>query len=319
MLFGFSPASGWAACVLLWLWLQFRTTLMDRSPPFAIFADVALIGLTFRSLPLPWAALPTVILLGHLGIRLYRLYRRLGTRSGEPFWVRTPNGTPIYGETFSPPSDPPKKAVVIAHGISACAHDRLIHVLAAWLLEAGYAVFSFDEPGHCHSGGQLDEDAEFGLRAVLDEVKRRGFKKIGVIGLSLGAMLTLREASERNSFHAMVFVSGFGDKAAMLRRAALYTSPFGRFAMRLWGVRIAPVFDTPDPLAAGPNIRVPALVVHSRNDGISPFADIQAFYDALAGPKRLFVFDSKAHAEQHIDLHPDEFKSTVLNFLNEFV
>lgn len=260
----------WFIGVAIWSRLQFGDTLFDRSPLAAIFADAVLIGLTLRALPLAWAAVPLALFAGHLAIRLYRYFRRFGTRSGEIFWLRTPQGVAVYCEYFAPPGVKPNKAIVIAHGISASAHDRLIHAIAGWLLNAGYAVFLFDEPGHCHSGGVLNLDSEYGLRAVLDEARRRGFSKVGVLGLSLGALLGLRVASETNGFGALVFVSGFGDHAKMMKKAWAYTNPIGRAFMRFWGVRIAPVFDLPDPAVAAAKVRIPVLVVHSINDGIAP-------------------------------------------------
>ncbi|MGH8103436.1 MAG: alpha/beta hydrolase family protein, partial [bacterium] len=218
-----------------WLWLQFGTTVFDRSPAAAIVADSALAGLAVQFLPAPIGWLPATVLAGHAGMRAYRLMRRSGTSRGNVFWVRTKQGAPVYGELFVPPSGGNGKAVIIAHGISASAHDRPMHLMARWLLDAGYSVVFFDEPGHCHSGGTLDEDAEYGLRAVIDEVARQGFGRIGVIGLSLGALLALREASERKSYHAMIFVSGFGDLKPLKQRAGLYTNPLGRVGMRFWG------------------------------------------------------------------------------------
>jgi len=83
------------------------------------------------------------------------------------------------------------KAIVLAHGITADKDEKGIFIqLADQLVKVGFAVFRFDFRGHGESDGKSVDVTISGelkdLEAAMQEVKRKGYQEIGLLGASVG-------------------------------------------------------------------------------------------------------------------------------------
>jgi putative redox protein len=121
---------------------------------------------------------------------------------------------------LSTPEKPNGKGVVLLHCFTGTKHHRIMRGLAESLAGSGFSVLRFDFSGNGESGGKI-EDATYTrmmgeVREAVSLLRRRGMKKIGVAGHSMGAMLSLISAHEDRRIAAVGFVSG-SSQAARVR------------------------------------------------------------------------------------------------------
>lgn len=114
------------------------------------------------------------------------------------------DGIRLSGWLIDPLGEPNGAAVIIAH---AYANNR---VLAMWhaftLADAGYTVLVFDHRAHGSSDGSISTLGWSEDRDVLGAVsylQSRGITWIGAAGLSLGAVATLRAATQSDAINAV--------------------------------------------------------------------------------------------------------------------
>jgi acylglycerol lipase len=104
------------------------------------------------------------------------------------------NDVPIFTQSWLP-DDPPRAAVIIAHGLGEHS-GRYAHV-AAYLTAHGYAVYALDHRGHGQSGGAREQVSDFDefvtdLRSYFDQA-RAAHPEIPIFlyGHSMGALIAL--------------------------------------------------------------------------------------------------------------------------------
>jgi len=89
------------------------------------------------------------------------------------------------------PTNKSSKVIILAHGITVDKDEGGVFIkLANVLQQNGYAVFRFDFRGHGESEGKSIDLTVMGevadLVAALNEVKNKGYNKIGLLGASFG-------------------------------------------------------------------------------------------------------------------------------------
>jgi len=104
-------------------------------------------------------------------------------------------------------------AILLLHGLGGTSADMLFH--AEFLVGAGYGVFLIDLRAHGSSDG---DTSTFGLREADDVAGAVDYlltrldvdgRKIGALGISLGAQVALRGALNTEKIHALV-LEGLG-------------------------------------------------------------------------------------------------------------
>lgn len=88
-----------------------------------------------------------------------------------------------------------EKAIILAHGITGDKNEQGIFIeLAESLKDHDYAVFRFDFRGHGESEGNSADMTIAGeiedLNAAVNEVIKKGFENIGLIGASFGGSIS---------------------------------------------------------------------------------------------------------------------------------
>jgi dipeptidyl aminopeptidase/acylaminoacyl peptidase len=194
-------------------------------------------------------------------------------------------------------------AVVLLHGYPAEKAD-LLPIAAA--LAPRFTVLLLDQRYFGGSGGRA---TTLGLRErrdlsrAIDFLAARGFNQVGVFGLSLGGAVALLAAADDARIRAVAAYAPFADLRALaydLYGWLWYLKyPFVGL-LRGWSL----VFFGHDITAVSPEraaaaIKVPVLLVASREDEQIPFAHAERLRRALADNARTeFVFtDRGRHGE----------------------
>lgn len=107
---------------------------------------------------------------------------------------KTHDDLDLYYQSWKPDTDY-KAVIIIVHG--SFEHSGRYVNLAVWLVDNGYAVYSFDLRGHGRSGGKRAFVASFNLyvqdleRFLLLVNKSQIDKPVFILGHSAGAIIAL--------------------------------------------------------------------------------------------------------------------------------
>ena len=228
-----------------------------------------------------------------------------GHELGRPFEdvrFKASDGIDLHGWFFPCHSDSPRKhlAVLVCHGNAGNISHRLF--LTRALLESGLNVFLFDYRGFGQSHGQPDESGTyFDAQAAYAWLRQKGFAGQNIIafGESLGGGVA-SELAMRETIGGLVLQSTFScipDIGAEL---------FPWLPVR-WMATIK--YDT---CAKLPNIKVPVMIMHSRDDELIRFHHAEKNFARANEPKLLFELKGE-HNESVTE--PERFIAGMENFL----
>jgi fermentation-respiration switch protein FrsA (DUF1100 family) len=323
----------------VYLVLQFGTRLLAKLPLLALAFQWILIAWTLVSFVLLVRshAHPIVRLSGGLGLlllvmlfsvtsfynlRLYKRHGRYDLNQFQPFRVTTEDGVEIVG--LASQAGLPR-AVVLSHGV-ADSKDGKQFVALAELLAEQFDVYVFDYRGFGESGG----GSTFGIRelqdlkAVLDLVNSRGYRKVGVVGNSMGGMVSVMEVATYRNAQAVVTA---GSPASF----SLMTGPrasLGRWAVSHWlgralyemgsQVRIASGFVPIEPVLSADDLSpIPYLIIHGTEDPLVEVSDAHRLYEAAREPKELWIYEGGGHSISDLGLQfGDEFRFRLRDWLD---
>ncbi|MFI0419329.1 alpha/beta hydrolase [Spongiactinospora sp. 9N601] len=225
--------------------------------------------------------------------------------------LRTKDGVRIDA-AHTPPYDTPRPAadlgVVLAHGFTGGWRNgtarRIAHVFSAF-----GGVVCFDFRGHGRSGGSstVGDLEVLDLDAAVRHARSIGYRRLAVVGFSMGAAVAVRHAGLHGGVDAVVAVSGparwyYRGTRPMQRVHWVIERPIGRFLARTAKrTRIARGPWDPIPLSpheAAPLISpTPLLVVHGDRDAFFPIEHAHQLYGAAREPKELWIEPGYGHAE----------------------
>lgn len=123
-------------------------------------------------------------------------------------FFKSKDGVRIVG-VWNEPLKKTKKAIILAHGITVNKDEDGIFVsLVNQLQSYGFAVLRFDFRGHGESEGKSVEmtlnDEVSDLRAAVNYVLEKGYKKIGLLGASFGGgIATLYTSKNQNKLKCL--------------------------------------------------------------------------------------------------------------------
>ena len=241
--------------------------------------------------------------------------RALATARFQRFSYLSTNGQRVPALLFLPPKASPAHPVpclVILHGLGGS--KEMMAGLALFAAANGYAALAIDEYGQGERpkdqiGTQAEQLAR-GVRQTAVDV-RRGLdylgtrqdinsQKIGLVGVSLGAIIGTVTAGVEPRLKATALISGGGDWGLILKSlSARHATVGGRstagFQKSDWeklSVYLAPE----DPLTFAPHIAPRALLLlHGRKDDTIVPQAAQELYDAARQPKEIQWFAQYGH------------------------
>jgi pimeloyl-ACP methyl ester carboxylesterase len=201
------------------------------------------------------------------------------------------NGETIATYVWGDPSTQPY--ALLAHGWSSFGLRFLPWV--ARLRARGFAVVTFDQPGHGHSSGKLCTLPEF-ITTIRAIGERYGNAALAV-GHSLGgAAVTL---AQDETWHAdrLILVAPAADMKAAARRffrfvhlAGYLREPFYAWLHRRTGVHI----DELQLERKLPTLGQPALIVHDLDDADVPWGEGERYAQHWSGA-RLYTTEGLGH------------------------
>ena len=170
--------------------------------------------------------------------------------------------------------------IIMLHGVRgnrAQPADRVFGI-ASELIDYGYNVLVFDFRAHGESEGRLISAGYYernDLLGAIDYLKQSGATgKIGVLGFSMGAAISLLTAAECKEIAAVVADSSFTDiisilesKLSRFKFLPRHFIPFLFSAVKLF-YRID--FTRVKPIKAVGSITVPVFVIHGGKDDMIP-------------------------------------------------
>jgi uncharacterized protein len=256
------------------------------------------------------------LLAGALGVAAYTVYTINGPRrrnsdeftfspwevqvDHEPISFETEDGITIRGWWFDRPET--DRVVIGLTGHRGVKTDLL--GIGSGLWRAGNNVLLFDYRG-C---GESDvgpqslahhelRDARAALRYAEDRVSGA---RIGVVGYSMGAALSILLAASEPSIRAVVADSPFATMRDVIahayQRRRLPTRPLLDLADALTQWRYGYPFRAVRPLdVVGQIAPRPLLLIHGTADAVIPLQHSQMLYEAAGDPKELWIFEGAAH------------------------
>lgn len=196
--------------------------------------------------------------------------------------------------------------VVLVHGFSASKEDRNLVALAEQLVERGLDVVSYDGRGHGASGGTctLGDLEHLDVSAAVAWAGRRSPRTV-LVGASMGGVAVLRHAAGAggDGVAGVVAVSSPAEWRMPLRVRALLTGGLTRTTPGRWvsarrmGVRVHPVWTSPEPpRELATRVTSPLAIVHGDRDRIIPPRAALDLYAGAGGTRRLQLVPGMGHA-----------------------
>jgi dipeptidyl aminopeptidase/acylaminoacyl peptidase len=193
---------------------------------------------------------------------------------------------------------------------------------ARFLHQAGYPILAIDSGDTPQTGTSWGWKERTAVLSAASELRRRGFKKIGALGVSEGAAEIIMVQAAGASFAAIVSDSAYGNLAAMfqhvpsiaglnpaLQQTALFEAGFF-LGHSVW--KIDPAKAAHDLGEAG------ILVIHNRDDKIVPVSVAQAISAANGNRAELWIVPGQGHGDAIYEA-PAEYPSRVLKFLQQYL
>ena len=233
------------------------------------------------------------------------------------FSYRSANGQRVPALLFTPSrasAAHPVPCLVLLHGLGGSKEQMA--ALALFAAKAGYASLAIDEygqgdrtPAKPPTQSQAEELATTVHQSALDV--RRGLdyletrpdinkQKIGLVGISLGAIIGTVAAGVDPRLKATALISGGGDWGLILRTlSANRTEVGGHSTAGLRNMdwdRVSAGLAPEDPLTFAPHIAPRALLmVGGRRDTTIVVPAQQELYDAARDPKEIQWFAQYGH------------------------
>jgi alpha-beta hydrolase superfamily lysophospholipase len=261
-------------------------------------------------------------------------------------------GVELYRQQWLPASEP-RAAVVIVHGVGE--YSGRYPYLVGPLVDAGYAVFGYDQRGHGASPGtrvyidswsQYRDDLDAYLRVVAESLP--GVPLL-VYGHSMGSLVVLDYLLQPRPALAGAIISGAAleptgvGKPWQIVAARLLSRIAPRFSIDL-GIDAASLSHDEavvaayraDPLVSSGatarwgaeslatverikagmgGIDLPLLVLHGGEDPLNRVGGAQTLYDAVSSRDKTLKIYPGAYHEPHNDMCHDELASDVKEWL----
>lgn len=220
------------------------------------------------------------------------------------------------------PAKSSERVVIILHGHGGCL-DWDLHRAPA-LHAAGFNVFLFDfrahgrSPGHLATFGYLER---YDVQGAVEFLKTRGFRKIGLLGFSYGAIASMLTAPLCPEVRAVVADGGPARlRVALAARAMDFhlprwlAVPLAWLTVAITSARLGANLFGYEPLRwVGKIAPRPILFIHGELDRYCP--DFDELFAAAGEPKEAWRLAGVVHTKAS-EVFPDEFRQRVIEFFD---
>ncbi len=219
-------------------------------------------------------------------VAVYHPYRRFDASPADfrlPFedvWLTARDGVRVHGWFLPAPTNAPpdqaRLAVLVAHGNGGNISHRF--ALYGLLHALGLDVLAFDYRGYGRSEGRPNEEGTYlDAEAAADWLEARGFPRARILALgeSLGGGVVSELARRRPGLGGIVLQSSF---------TSIPDVGAERYSFLLPRLLASIRYDTRARL---PELGLPVLILHGREDTLIGFHHAEANFAAASGPKWL--------------------------------
>jgi pimeloyl-ACP methyl ester carboxylesterase len=223
------------------------------------------------------------------------------------------------------PAEGNDRVIIMVHG-NGCnrnAEGSGALDIAGELVEHGFNVLMFDlhgsgeSEGNTVSGGYYEKED---LEGAVAYVRERGFKKIGVLGFSLGAVTALLAAADDKEIDAVVADSAFADLndiidsefAKRTHAPKFFLHPILFMIKIMYGVD----FTAIRPVAVVSQIAPrPIFFIHGEADDMIPVDHARRLLEVSGNPDNVLWIVPGGHTSAYHD-YPAEFIDRVTAFFD---
>ena len=218
-----------------------------------------------------------------------------------------------------------KKVIIIAHGFFSSKQSVLLKKLAVWLNDE-YDCIVFDFRGHGQSKGLFYwTSKEYLDLLAVTEFSGQHYKKIGLIGFSLGAATSIITASKTILINSIIAISA--------------PIEFGKIDYRFWnldvkndilysffddgkygkGVRPGPFWHKKEkPVDIVKKLEIPIFYIHGETDTtIHNYHSKELYQQTASIKKRVSIIKDGPHAEYLFRENKDEILRLIYDWFHE--
>jgi hypothetical protein len=243
----------------------------------------------------------------------------------ETIYFKNSHGQKICGALSDPKAD---SVVLICHGLGTSKNDATYTKLQEKINAQGIATFRIDMLGHGDSDGQYED---LTLTEAIDDILqarefllKRGFKNIGFIGSSFGAVGGLMAASiEEFSFLVLISPPTYYDIPEMVSSGISILRELRRFKKGQSDDRKASIkirffrdYGSHDSYNAASKIKCPALIIQGGEDKIVPLVKTRQLHKHLKNSK-MKIFKGVGHHYSEPGAEKRLIEEVMLFIMNE--
>ncbi|MCR8645346.1 alpha/beta hydrolase [Paenibacillus sp. N1-5-1-14] len=225
-----------------------------------------------------------------------------------------------------PAGDTKDRIVIFSHGFRGNrSGEKPALPTAKALKEQGIASLLFDFRNSGESEGTVTSVGLYeksDLLAAINYAKSLGYTKIGLVGYSMGAVVSLNAAPEASDVQAVIADSPFADLRPYLEENLPVWSNLPAFPFTplvIWETTLMTGLD-PDKVRPIESITKlkdkPVMLIHTTNDGKIPASNSEQLMKASGSPNTsLWLVEGDKHVGAY-DVKPDEYLAKVTQFFS---
>src|SRR3989344_1277544 len=190
-----------------------------------------------------------------------------------------------------------KSLIVLSHGYS---YDKQSMLPAAKeLYSKNYSILLFDYRAHGESGGHKTTIGfleQYDLLAAIGFAKKLKYRKVGIIGVSMGAAAALMVGAKTKNINLIVADSSFARlKDVIYGKIPVLTHLILKF-MKLHGVNP----EDSEPIRSVPQLKIPVMYIHSKKDKLIPYKHSSELFKKTRSEKKLLLFEDGEHGRSYL-------------------
>lgn len=235
----------------------------------------------------------------------------------EELYLKTSDGIKLAINHFKKRQD---EVIIIANGWTMSKDSKFIDEMAKLFAET-LDVISFDFRGHGKSSGSYtftSKESE-DLKTVVSYAKNI-YKKIYLIGFSLGGAISIIHSANTESIDRLVIVSSpysFARIKHFMWAKDFVTNPFKKYEFNIClKLRPSPIIQKKvRPIDVVEKINIPTLFIAGDLDTITPCNDTRSLFYKAKCKKKFELFKNCNHAEDILHQDGEKLIKTCLEWL----
>jgi len=219
--------------------------------------------------------------------------------------------TNIDGESLTGIFDDPKKptdtCIIVCHGFASSKDFKLIWHISDAIAQSGLCSFRFDFSGCGESEGEFRDSSyvkqKHDLHSAIDFVMKKGYKKIVLVGHSMGGAVSLMTAANDKRVIAVVdlaapshperdFVKKFN--VAQHKDMEHYHFILGSKKYTLSKRFVEDISEAKIDKAVK-SLKIPLLFVHGTEDSVVGHDQSQHLFEISSGKKKIEIIQGANH------------------------